>query len=122
MMISALGFGTGIAFTALAPFLWLSYLGLLFVGWASVSFISIGNSTIQLSSAPNMRGRVLSLWQLGFQGTTPVGGPTIGWVIEETDPRIGMLVGSLSCFVAAGAGALISRRRIAPAPAPPAAA
>ncbi|MGD1012088.1 MAG: MFS transporter [Acidimicrobiales bacterium] len=122
MMISALGFGTGIAFTALAPFLWLSYLGLLFVGWASVSFISIGNSTIQLSSAPNMRGRVLSLWQLGFQGTTPVGGPTIGWVIEETDPRIGMLVGSLSCFVAAGAGALISRRRLAPTPAPPAAA
>jgi MFS family permease len=90
MIFSALGFGLAILFTALAPALWLSYLGLLFVGWASVSFISIGNSTIQLSAAPKMRGRALSLWQLGFQGTTPIGGPVIGLVIEESDARIGM--------------------------------
>jgi MFS family permease len=111
MIISAAGFGLAILFTALAPVLWLCYLGLLFVGWASVSFISIGNSTIQLSAAPNMRGRVLSLWQLAFQGTTPVGGPLIGSVIEESDARVGMVVGALSCFAAAAGGALLSRHR-----------
>jgi MFS family permease len=113
MIISAIGFGLAIGFTALAPVLWLSYFGLLFVGWASVSFVSIGNSTIQLSAAPNMRGRVLSLWQLGFQGTTPIGGPVIGLVIEESDARIGMVVGALSCLVAAAGGALLSRHRLA---------
>jgi MFS family permease len=114
MVISAAGFGLAILFTALAPTLWLSYLGLLFVGWASVSFISIGNSTIQLSSAPNMRGRALSLWQLAFQGTTPVGGPLIGWVIEESEPRVGLVIGALSCLVAAASGTLLSRHRLGP--------
>jgi len=117
MIFSAVGFGLAILFTAPAPALWLSYIGLLFVGWASVSFVSIGNSTIQLSAAPNMRGRVLSLWQLGFQGTTPVGGPVIGLVIEESDARIGLVVGALSCFVAAAGGTLLFRRRLASAPA-----
>lgn len=114
MIISAVGFGLAITFTALAPALWLSYVGLLFVGWASVSFISIGNSTIQLSSAPNMRGRALSLWQLAFQGTTPVGGPLIGWVIEESEPRVGLVVGALSCLVAGAGGALLRRHRLGP--------
>jgi MFS family permease len=113
MIISAVGFGLAITFTALAPALWLSYVGLLFVGWASVSFVSIGNSTIQLSAAPNMRGRALSLWQLGFQGTTPVGGPVIGLVIEESEPRVGLLVGAFSCFVAAAGGTLLAHRRLA---------
>ncbi len=112
MIISSVGFGIAILFTALAPALWLSCVGLLFVGWASVSFISIGNSTIQLSAVPNMRGRALALWQLGFQGTTPVGGPLIGWVIEETEARVGLVVGALSCFVAAFGGAVLSRHRL----------
>ena len=32
---------------------------LLLVGWASMSFMSIGNSTLQLASEPTMRGRVI---------------------------------------------------------------
>jgi uncharacterized protein (TIRG00374 family) len=82
-----------------------------------VSFISIGNSTIQISSAPNLRGRALSLWQFAFQGTTPGSGPLIGWVIEASEARVGMAVGALSCFVATAGGAFISRHRLAPAPA-----
>ena len=80
------------------------YTALLFAGWASVSFIAIGNSTIQLSSESSMRGRVISLWQVAFQGTTPIGGPAIGWVIALSDPRVGLAVGGVSCFVAALGG------------------
>jgi MFS family permease len=83
---------------------------LLFAGWASVSFIAIGNSTIQLSSEPSMRGRVLALWQVAFQGTTPIGGPAIGWIIALTDPRIGLAVGGVACFAAAVGGAGLARR------------
>jgi MFS family permease len=57
-----------------------------------------------------MRGRVLSLWQVAFQGTTPIGGPAIGWVIALTDPRVGLAVGGLSCFAAALGGAALARR------------
>lgn len=111
VVLGATGFGLAILFTALAPFLALAYLGLLFVGWGSVSFVAVGNSTIQLSSKPTMRGRSLSLWQLAFQGTTPIGGPVIGWVISASEPRVGLLVGAASCFIAVAAGVALARRR-----------
>jgi MFS family permease len=112
IIVAAAGFGLAILFTALAPFIALAYVGLLFVGWASVSFVSVGNSTIQLSAEPTMRGRVLSLWQLAFQGTTPIGGPVIGWVIAESDPRVGLVVGACSCLVAAVGGASLAHDRL----------
>ena len=112
MIISCVGFGMAILFTALAPALGVALVGLLFVGWASVSFISVGNSTIQLSAARNMRGRVMALWQLAFQGTTPIGGPLIGWVIAETEPRIGLVVGAATCVLASAVGAAIVRHRL----------
>src|SRR6202020_1830777 len=117
MIIASVGFGAAIVVCAFAPFLGLAYAALLFVGWASVSFIAIGNSTIQLSAEPEMRGRVISLWQVAFQGTTPVGGPAIGWIIALSDPRIGLAGGGVSCFAAAiGGGALARRyRRAGPA-------
>jgi MFS family permease len=110
MIIASVGFGAAILVCAFAPFLGLAYAALLFVGWASVSFIAIGNSTIQLSAEPSMRGRVLALWQVAFQGTTPVGGPAIGAIIAVTDPRIGLAVGGASCFAAAVGGVALARR------------
>ena len=110
MIFASAGFGLAILVCAFSPVLGLAYAALLFVGWASVSFIAIGNSTIQLSSEPSMRGRVLALWQVAFQGTTPVGGPAIGWIIALTDPRVGLAVGGASCFAAAIGGAALARR------------
>jgi hypothetical protein len=110
MIFASVGFGVAILVCAFSPVLGLAYAALLFVGWASVSSIAIGNSTIQLSSELSMRGRVLALWQVAFQGTTPVGGPVIGWIIALTDPRIGLAVGGASCFAAAIAGAGLARR------------
>lgn len=112
MLLAAGGFGTALLLTALAPSLELAYAALLLVGWASVWFISIGNSTIQLSAAPNLRGRTMALWQVAFQGTTPFGGPLIGWVIAVADPRLGLGVGAASCFLALGLGVLLARHRL----------
>src|SRR6202020_3230208 len=112
MITASVGFGTAILVCAFAPFLGLAYAALLFVGWASVSFIAIGNSTIQLTAEPGMRGRVISLWQVAFQGTTPVGGPAIGLIIPLPDPRVGPAGGGPALFAAAiGGGALIRRYR-----------
>jgi MFS family permease len=102
---------------AFSPVLGIAYAALLFVGWASVSFIAIGNSTIQLSAEPSMRGRAIALWQVAFQGTTPIGGPAVGWIIAVANPRIGLGVGGVSCFVAALGGIALARRsRSSPPP------
>ena len=111
MVIASTGFGCAIMVCAYAPNLAVVYIAMLFAGWASVSFISIGNSTIQLAARPEMRGRVISLWQVAFQGTTPIGGPLVGWIIAASDPRTGLAVGGVACLVAAVAGILYTRPR-----------
>jgi MFS family permease len=122
MIIASVGFGLAILVCAYSPVLGVAYAALLFVGWASVSFISIGNSTIQLSSDPSMRGRAIALWQVAFQGTTPIGGPAIGWIIAETNPRLGLAIGGVSCLAAGAGGGLLAWRLRRPAAASPAAA
>jgi len=105
MVIASTGFGVAILLCSVSPDLVLAYVAMLFTGWASVSFISIGNSTIQLAARPEMRGRVIALWQVAFQGTTPIGGPLVGWIIAVSDPRTGLAVGGVACLLAA-AGAV----------------
>jgi MFS family permease len=112
MIGAAVGFGVAILLAAVAPVLALAYVLLLAVGWASVSFIAIGNSTIQLAAAPQMRGRAIALWQVAFQGTTPIGGPLIGWIIAASDPRVGLAVGGVSCLAAAAGGIALARRPV----------
>ena len=106
---AALLFGAFITIAALAPKIGIELLALALVGFASVSFLSMTNSTLQLQTDPQMRGRVMALWAVAFMGTTPIGGPLIGWITSETNARVGLGVGAASCFVAAGIGWLTMR-------------
>ncbi len=110
MVLASTVFGVVITFAALAPVLAAEFVALAMVGYASVSFLSMGNSTLQLATDPQMRGRVMALWSVAFLGSTPIGGPAIGWVTEQDGARVGLGVGAASCFVAAGLGAFAIRR------------
>jgi hypothetical protein len=79
------------------------------VGAASTLFLATGNSTLQLTSAPAMRGRVMALWSLAFMGSTPIGGPIAGAVAETLGPRAALALGALSCAVATAIGAQTAR-------------
>jgi MFS family permease len=61
----------------------------------------MGNSTLQLNAAPSMRGRVMSLWFVAFQGSTPIGGPIIGGVMALAGARAGLGVGAATALVVA---------------------
>jgi MFS family permease len=120
MATALTGFGVAILVLAASPNLAIAYIVLFFVGWGSVTFVSLASATIQLNAIPTMRGRTIALWQVAFQGTTPIGGPLIGWIIAETNPRIGLDVGGASCLVAVAAGTVLVRRiRAARAAIPP---
>jgi MFS family permease len=97
-------FGAVILLAAVAPFLWLEVLVLVLVGAASINVLATGNTTLQLRAAPEMRGRVMALWAVAFLGTTPVGGPIIGFIGEHAGPRVGLAVGGTAALVAAGLG------------------
>jgi MFS family permease len=110
MVLASTLFGVVILFAALAPVLAAEFAALALVGWASVSFLSMGNSTLQLATDPQMRGRVMALWSVAFLGSTPIGGPAIGWITEHFGARTGLAVGAASCFAAAGLGYVAMRR------------
>ncbi len=111
LTVAVTGFGFAMAAATLAPNLALEVAALGFAGAASITFMSTGNSTLQLRAQPNMRGRVMSLWFVAFQGSTPIGGPIIGWVIALAGARAGLGVGAITCFVAAVIGLLALRDR-----------
>jgi MFS family permease len=97
-------FGISLLLTAIAPDLLVALLLLVVVGSLSVLFISLGNTTLQLTSEATMRGRVMALWAIAFAGTTPIGGPIIGAIADHSNPRIGLLVGGVSALVAGAIG------------------
>lgn len=110
LVMAAGAFGGVIMLAALAPTLPFELAALAFVGWASISFMATGNSTLQLTAEPSMRGRVMSLWFVAFQGSTPIGGPIIGWVMGWAGARAGLGVGAVTCLLVALLGLLALRR------------
>lgn len=106
---AALIFGVCMTFAGLAPLLAIELLAMAFVGFASVSFLAMANSTLQLNTDPQMRGRVMALWAVAFMGSTPIGGPLIGWITSTAGARVGLGVGAGSCFVAGVIGWLAIR-------------
>ena len=42
-----------------------------------------------------MRGRVMALWFVAFQGSTPIGGPIVGWVMAGLGARAGLGLGAV---------------------------
>ena len=110
MMLASSIFGVVLVFASMAPLIALEFVALAMVGFASVSFLSMANSTLQLTSEPAMRGRVMALWAVAFMGSTPIGGPVIGLITSHWGARVGLGVGAVSCFVAASIGLAVLRR------------
>jgi MFS family permease len=107
---SAAIFGGVILLAAAAPNLALACAAMALVGAGSVGFLAIGNATLQLSASPMMRGRVMALWAVAFLGSTPIGGPIAGYVSQHFGGRAGLLLGGVSCLVAALGGWYALRR------------
>jgi MFS family permease len=114
-------FGLSVMATAIAPSLVIAVGMLLVVGFFSIAFTSLANATVQLNSAPEMLGRVMALWSMAFIGTTPIGGPLMGWIGEIAGARWALTFGGFAAVVAAGIGALaLSRQTGTPATPTPA--
>jgi MFS family permease len=111
MVLAALAFGISVGVTAIAPTVQFAAAALVVVGAASIWFLATGNTTLQLAAEPRMRGRVMALWTVAFIGSTPIGGPIVGYVAEHAGPRWALALGALAAIAAAGIGAAALRRR-----------
>jgi MFS family permease len=73
----------------------------LIAGVSSAVLLSASASLLQISTADNMRGRVMSMFSMGFLGTAVIGGPLTGYIIQEWDVNVGFGVAGIGCLVAA---------------------
>ena len=95
LCVAAMGWGIAITVAAVAPSLWTELIVLAFVGYGSITFNSYAKTTLQLAARPEMRGRVMALWALAWQGSTPIGGPLVGWIAQATNPRWSLIAGGI---------------------------
>lgn len=101
---SAFAFGAALGVAAAVDNLWVALTALIFVGATSVTFSASVQSALQLAVEPEMRGRVISLYQIVYMGTTPLGALIVGALASTVGARSGLVVGSVAALVAGGAG------------------
>lgn len=115
VLLGGLGaFSVACFLAGLAPSYTLFAILLVPCGFFAMTAMTTANSTVQLSTQPEFRGRVMALYTAIFLGGTPLGAPIIGWVGDAFGPRWTLLVGAIACgltFLAVG-WFLVSHRQL----------
>lgn len=107
--VSATIFGAAMLGLALSPTYGMALAVLPLVGAGSVLFMTLTNATLQLATTPDMRSRVMSLYAIAFIGSTPVGGPIVGWITESVGVRWALAMGGAAALFGAAAAGLALR-------------
>jgi MFS family permease len=99
--LSALAYGAALGLMVFAPNTAVAYGVGLLVGLGSIAFLTSSTAIVQIQAAPEFRGRVLALQAMVFLGSTPIGGPILGWICDQYGARYGVAVGAVAAL---GAG------------------
>jgi MFS family permease len=103
-------FGVSTGLMALAPTYGVYALLTIPAGFFAITLLTTCNAWVQTTTAPTMRGRVMSLYMMVLMGATPIGSPVVGWIGEAIGPRWAIAVGAISAIVVALAAAWWSKR------------
>ncbi|MFE9256783.1 MFS transporter [Streptomyces sp. NPDC006879] len=107
---AALLFGALLTVTAFAPGFWLFAVLLVPIGMFGLTVNVTANSSVQMATDPEMRGRVMALFMMVFTGGTPLGAPLVGWITDVHGARIAMAAGGIvSALAAVGVGLALAR-------------
>ncbi|MFJ2771849.1 MFS transporter [Streptomyces sp. NPDC087300] len=107
---AAIAFGVLQIVAAFAPELWMFVALIVPIGILGLTVNVTANSSVQMATDPEMRGRVMSLFMMVFTGGTPLGGPLFGWLADAYGVRVSMAIGGLVCaLAAAGVGLMLAR-------------
>jgi MFS family permease len=105
-------FGVFATLAAMMPSYELFAVSLIPVGLSSLTLMTAANATVQMTTDPAMRGRVMSLYMAIFMGGSVVGAPVIGWIANAVGPRWAIAAGGAAGLVAAAvAGVYFVRTR-----------
>jgi MFS family permease len=104
LLAGSLLFGVGCALAAVMPTYGWFGAALVLIGIAAQTITTTANGSMQLATAPAMRGRVMAIFMATTLGGTPLGAPIVGFVADRFGPRWALGVGALAGFSAALVG------------------
>jgi len=111
-LLTLLLLGGAIAGFAVSKSIVVSGALLILSGAAMMGVFSMVSSLVQLITANEMRGRVMSVYNLAFRGGMPLGSLATGWLVPKyTAPHVLAVNGLL--LVAVGCYFLLVQRRVA---------
>ena len=99
--MAAAVFGLGCLLAALMPSYAVFGAALVIIGVVGANLHHHGEQHVQLSTDPDMRGRVIAIFLAIALGGTPIGAPIVGWVADTFGPRWALGVGAAAGFAAA---------------------
>ncbi|HEY8717683.1 MFS transporter [Pengzhenrongella sp.] len=103
---SAFAFGIADGVMALMPTYPSYAIACIPVGLASLTMMTAASATIQTTTDPALRGRVMALYMMVFLGATPIGSPLVGWIGETFGARWSIGIGSISALLVATGAAI----------------
>ena len=76
-----------------------AFLLLVVLGATMVGTLTLTNSTLQLTSPPELRGRIMSMYNLAVLGLAPLGSLQAGAVAEALGVRFALTLGGAVCLL-----------------------
>lgn len=103
LLLTCLAFGGVNLLAAAMPSFGLALTAIVGIGVTNIVFNTVARTLMVIASDPSTRGRVMALYNIVFLGSTPIGGPLVGWACQEWGARSGFAIAGLTAAVAAAA-------------------
>jgi MFS family permease len=112
IILSAGAFGVSLTALAFVPNVPVGYLVAAVVGGTSISYMTATTALGQLRADPQIVGRVVAVQTVLQLGTTPIGGPLLGFIADIAGARLPILIGGVAALVTFVFGYIAGRRRL----------
>ena len=115
LLLACLAFGVVNLIAATMPSFALALVAIAAVGVGNIVVNTLARTVLIIASDPGMRGRIMALYGIVFLGSTPIGGPAVGWACQEWGARSGFVIAGVTA-VAAATVMLVTSRASGPSP------
>ena len=95
LLVATAGFGLATLALGISPSVVCAFGVIALMGLGYSAFVVLSSTMLQLNTPPAFQGRVMGLWTAAFVGSSAVGGPVMGWIIDLYGVRVALVVGGL---------------------------
>jgi predicted MFS family arabinose efflux permease len=100
LLLTTVAFGVANIVSAFSPVLAVALVTMVSIGITNIIFNTVARSVLLLNSEPEMHGRMMAIHGQVFLGSTPIGGPLVGWLCDLWGARAGFLIAGGTALLA----------------------